>query len=1639
MLADSDIKTNTPKTGNLEKIQQEAPPAPSTNKRDELQKNARDARKTQFGIDCADLVHFSHWEPGGEYVKSLVIKNVVMKTQKIKYKLPGTRYFSMEFPETQTLSAGMKWTVNVTFRPVAKECYNDKIEFTTSFGTFYIYIKATLPEHVMEFPEIIDFGYCPIRETAKFNFMMHNTGELASDYEWTIDPPFSITSTSGHILPGTSVSVLLEFKPTQAMVMTAPATCTFGVKKQWEKSKVVKTAKVCGIAKFSHLIIQGNSKLFDFGDVYVGTTLEQTMILENPSAVHANFKIKKAHKDNDACFEFSTMTGTVESQSTLEIKFLIEKSSTFKIDKQSGVIGPNSVIPLQVKFCPKEPINYYRRVYCLIENQDAIYLDLIGTCYNDKRRPATFKPYHIENYKLRIQNGLWEYGPEQLEEMIKSEVVECKDGVLSYKDKDLALTKSKFVPKDRPYQALVSSEFFYGNSGDFLPCNLLDTYIDFGSCSRFRVAEPQTIRIQNRTKGKMSCIWMDEDDNKDECLFMVTPKTADIPSKSIAEFKVQFRPKVDSEFYGKQLECFVYYKSMRNFRLVNEDTFTPPWCLTPVVAGNTFPPGEDTFIPKVHFGKTKIIFPPCYVDRSEYQIIRITNTGDTTVKFSFLDIGFDSSLGLGGDTEAATKGGAVFSAKPRVGTLKKHESRLIVLRFSPSEQKLYEESFTCYFNNSLHNSYSLQLRGYGSFPKISFDNDNSINFKPTCVGSVSTRNFNIKNASKTQVHFQWQIPTQYTSVVAINPISGTLKSDEILQLQCTFAPATTTNYVLKLPCYYFHEDDAKDRERVTFAVFGKGIYGKLTSSPEKVDFGNVLINTMVEREVVIFNSTECDVQFSLKIGYVETEEGNGKPIRILPNNLQESEFEILQPSKIIAARSNQTVKIKACLKSEQAYNISVYYKIDKQEIAESKPISIASNTIIPKEEHYLCDIVAVGVHPIIAVRDIRSKGFSKTILWQLFSLERFNELLAEPNQDPYAYAEQLIDDNSFPTEAPPINLSSLEADVNFDFGATTAGTPPIAIKMTLKNCGVVPVDWDFNFPNDYDVEVENWADPGDCTEDQITRNFILDNSIFCVSPKSGSLKPGEMEHILFTYSHEFAGPHRLPVVFKLRNGSSRAGKEILINFIGYSVPETQKFLHLQSINHRFENIDIGTSSPPVQYYRLMNRGSSDLEYTIDPSAIQRLNEENNQFEILKCNKTGGIIPAGEMDYLQFVFNPLEVKDYELDLPITVDNGKTRMISFRGSGIQQNLPNKDGPLLNPKDIKELIPIMSSLPPLLSPLAVISLERIDFCHVPIKSVLRQVLVVTNVTEDTDISITWVIPSVWPKDCKFELTAAVQIRPTTCKLAPGESRVCKLIIEPDDEPRLYHFDIICSVTNETAMAQYRREYPTEEEKILKNGELIDSHSSKSVTQLASISSKSSNGQDLKQIKYKKLPAINDKNSQRTNSAKSRKSSEISDPPENADPLPPAPINLFVGIRAQSHLVEEFSATYYGTDKFYRLKRTGYPTSAETDVQEFKDMKDLFLDVMSGLLNQVFESQKVKHLPEQISNEPVKYFRKEDLTNNSTGVNSYSDQDIISCFDFQNSVEEVLEGTIYNMMQELNQGEFDCTVYPMLVSKPV
>lgn len=83
------------------------------------------------------------------------------------------------------------------------------------------------------------------------------------------------------------------------------------------------------------------------------------------------------------------------------------------------------------------------------------------------------------------------------------------------------------------------------------------------------------------------------------------------------------------------------------------------------------------------------------------------------------------------------------------------------------------------------------------------------------------------------------------------------------------------------------------------------------------------------------------------------------------------------------------------------------------------------------------------------------------------------------------------------------------------------------------------------------------------------------------------------------------------------------------------------------------------------------------------------------------------------------------------------------------GIQQ--PFDSPVLLDPKISNQIAPF-PTLPPLVNPVARLSLERIDFGNIPVSTILRQVVVVTNSTPADQITINWNIPGVWPSECKF-----------------------------------------------------------------------------------------------------------------------------------------------------------------------------------------------------------------------------------------------------------------------------------------------
>jgi hypothetical protein len=222
------------------------------------------------------------------------------------------------------------------------------------------------------------------------------------------------------------------------------------------------------------------------------------------------------------------------------------------------------------------------------------------------------------------------------------------------------------------------------------------------------------------------------------------------------------------------------------------------------------------------------------------------------------------------------------------------------------------------------------LRGFGAFPEIAFESDNRLHFKPTCIGAIESRTFPIRNKSKASLFFEWQIPRQLTNVIAIQPMSGFLQADQMMPLQCTFSPPAASKYILNVPCYYFHDEKRPEKQRTTLSIYGIGVYGKLSSSPEQLDFTNILINTCVEKEITLFNPSECDIIFTIGIKKIIRNKDGSASYEILKNDLQESQIEVCQKTKILPARSNESIIVKACLKTldKSAQEFLIYYSTD---------------------------------------------------------------------------------------------------------------------------------------------------------------------------------------------------------------------------------------------------------------------------------------------------------------------------------------------------------------------------------------------------------------------------------------------------------------------------------------------------------------------------------------------------------------------------------------------------------------------------------------------------------------------------------------------------------------------------------------
>ncbi|KAJ8004474.1 hypothetical protein DPEC_G00136070 [Dallia pectoralis] len=1402
-----------------------------------LQMKMSPQRCSFLGVETRTELRWENWQLNGEFTKTLLLKNVQSKLQKLHFRPPVSQFFTTPFPQTIMLSPGTSFSLPVTFRPLDRCDYQDHIDFQSKDGSFRVSLCATLPRHALDLPESVFLPPCAVLHQSQTTFMFRNISKLQTRFQWEVSCPFQMSPDRGVLQAGQECHVTVLFRPQEALVYRLEASCVFG-----EKGENSCTVLLQGLSKYPFLQVNASSqaegfKVLEFGNVAVDGTAERHLEILNPTSVTTSFSLSRLRCPllSESLFHCSVQKGelgprasirvpvcfsplTVDSisidylslrfpgalsktiikvtgncigpQVTLSSSVLdfgcVEKGqearrsvvivnsslvearfqfdldasghSVFSLEPVGGVLPGNSSRKLRLTYRPQHPIGHHRRLACLLLHRELLFLDLLGTCHSEQQKSAILRPRHLVLYHKNRSRGLTCYPPDVLSAMLAEDKLQVdQEGALllqEYCSQADVVVPEERSPMEEYFQGCARSTVeavpggrVGGSTNHRFSHVTLDppelTFYDSSSSS-------QSVTVYNHTKGKLSLFWTSAPDSP----FSVTPSSCDLEPLKSALFRVNYTRGQQNTFHGAQMECFAAYKVLRDFTLVDDRTLCPSWCLTVRVSGHSFQPDREHFIPRMSLQRPQVVFPP--LNPVSYRTVLLENTGDLPLIFKL-------------DPEECFS----VHVQPTSSLVLPRHHQILTLRATPAEDSLTRQPISLHLNASARHTQELWVVIMVEKPRVSLEGGGSLFFKPTAVGSCSRQTHSVRNLSSLPLQFHWRISGPDRHLLSVEPVTGLLQPNDTMVQTWSFTPLEEMVYNLmpKLTFWPIQMHGCR-KSRLPLKVVGMSSKDSIQAECEMLSLGEVLVGDSRSFQLPLKNNSYCSVTFSLTVQQSLldgdlSEDIHGDPVAL--------ELESVRGS--IPARSRLLIRSTVRPARRARYCWELTYQ------------TLSSEGCVLEDSQTLCQVQAEGVFPILEVAGGHCggsmEGLSKLQLWSLFSLDHLNAYLRRDPAPPELTYRVPTRHSLRP--CPSIFTSAM---LDFDFSAAPLGSDPSSVLLMFENTGNIPVEWSFLFPEDQQIELEYWAETGEFSSTELHHMKVQDNRLFNIVPRSGKLQPGEQKAVSFTYRHDFAGLNRLPVLFKLSHG-----REILLNFMGMTVEKDRHYLHFHCTKHVFAPVAIGGFSPLKQVYELYNGGAVPLTYLVDTEPLEQLTEDNFGHPVLQCLNPQGEVQPGRTTLLEWNFYPLEAKTYSVDLPITVLEGDTILMTFEGCGFEEEVLGGSAPVQQ-MDAHMSIPSIQMLP-LPNQVVYLSEDRVSFGDIPVHSRSTRILFLTNVSNADRVLYAWNITD-----------QAVHIHPDHGRLAPGESSLCILTLQASGSPTFYQLDLICEVTLEKALSQYHQE---------------------------------------------------------------------------------------------------------------------------------------------------------------------------------------------------------------------------------------
>lgn len=1167
----------------------------------------------------------------------------------------------------------------------------------------------------------------------------------------------------------------------------------------------------------------------------------------------------------------ATRVITLRNESPLEVLYHLDaqEDGVFRFDRVNGRIPPFLDRNVTITFSPSQAGNFYRRFFLLILNQTTQFIDVLGTGYDDKTRPSPFQQAHVDAYRLRLEAGLGLLSPDQLEnyqqdhgdalfvkgalKRAKEEEASRQDGVETPVPGSLPLPSALQTRSGEATLAEVevAHEYFVTVDDKGNPVMVTIPQIDFGNCSIVQQPSKKVLHVANNTHGKVTCSWRvattggsteaNAPNSDVKKAFQVFPESSDIAAGDTAEFRVAFQPTQSNTYYFAELEGYVAFKSNRTFRLVNVDTFTPPWCVTAKVCGNTFPSPTEQFLAKVRFRvpKNKVHFPPCHLGDSVFQTLAIENASDTPALFSFAD---DPS--------------EVFRCKPSCGYIPAKSFHLVAVRFAPRQVRSYTHLMQCVVNNSFSKPEVLELAGICALPRLALPDcvgssdagDAKVFIKPTAVGLQSLRKFQVLNTSRVPLVFRWEVPRKYHGVFQVRPKLGRLNGCEAATIECAFAPSEVRDYAsrfslsVKSISLAPHEHKKAPQhssipvlQELSVRAVTKGTVGAIRFHPQELQFATILVNTSSKQHLFLENTADCDLVYRLEPRLLSTSSNSDRTTAtngtegnaLVPAALEFSESRGCIPAQ---SRKKIAVTFQPSLAGEFAFKVSC-------EIGDEATSSALSPWDLPVLHEASCTIRGDASFPTIEIQDIRVPGASPALAWQQFQCNSINQFMAAPlpteGEDAHDTDRPRSSSSNSSSDQPEmLSARSVAAQSHFvlSFSPAPLGSPPEQAFLLVRNPGNLVVEFSLRLPKEGSVEIEHWAETGAPSPEEVRTNAIIDAKIFGISPRRATLQPQESVLLTLSYAYGsqlYGGIHDLPIRLEVDKG-----KQITLELHGTTLAPREPKLFVPSHVFHLSPVMIGehrrrlpvpehaedygkelehshashyqtsagrTGGPPVQQLQVFNRGDSAFRLDVGSNSFDRVNAECYGYPVLLCHATSEIVPARSAIYIDVVFNPIEPKTVRADLILKAHGlmGKAYKEAVMVTVVATAYHPKQWTLQQLRREQ----LLSTPVPRQQLLAVpgraarFAADSVDFGHVPMHSQVHRLLILTNEcgSHSPDACA---FAFQWDQSHPLVADGTVSFSPARGELAPGDKVLVRVSIQTTSEAVVVNHGIACLV---------------------------------------------------------------------------------------------------------------------------------------------------------------------------------------------------------------------------------------------------